>query len=130
MAAIKLEVVTPSGKLVEAETDSLTAPGVAGEVGILPNHRPALIQLSGGLIEYRGGAVFIRGGVAEVRPDAVLVLSEQATLPENADRAEAEALLQRSNAALDNKDFISEAKLAEVATDRSYAEAILKRAGH
>lgn len=130
MAKIKLEVVTPTGKVVEAETDAVTAPGVVGELGIMPDHRPALIQLGGGAIQYDGGKVYVRGGVAEVRPDGVLVLADQAVLPENADRTAAETLLKETLEIMNSNDFLDESRLADLDNRRAYAEAVLKSAGH
>ena len=130
MAKIKLEVVTPTGKVVEVETNAVSAPGVAGDLGILPEHRPALIQLGGGVITYDDGMVYVRGGVAEVRPNGVLVLADKATLPEDADRAEAEALLKETVEALDAKDYLDEDQLIQLNNRRAFAEAVLKTAGH
>jgi F-type H+-transporting ATPase subunit epsilon len=130
VAKIKLEVVTPTGKVVEAETDSVTAPGMVGELGIMPDHRPALIQLGGGAIQYEGGQVFVAGGVAEVRPDGVLVLAEKAVLPENIDRVAVEALLKESVEAMDSREYLHEARLIELGNQRAFAEAALKTAGH
>ena len=130
MAKIKLEVVTPTGKVVETETSTVSAPGVVGDLGIMPEHRPALIQLGGGVIKYDDGMVYVRGGVAEVRPNGVLVLADQAVLPEDADRAQAEVLLKETIDAMDSREFLDEARLGELNDRRAYAEAVLKTAGH
>lgn len=131
MSQFKLEVVTPTGRVVQTETDQVTAPGALGEIGILPSHRPALIQLGGGTIRYTGGEVLVRGGVAEVRPDGVLVLADEAVQPAKADRARGEAILQSVLAGMGPaRGFIDDETMARLATDRAYAEAILKVAGH
>jgi F-type H+-transporting ATPase subunit epsilon len=131
MSQFKLEVVTPTGRVVQTETDQVTAPGAKGEVGILPQHRAALIQLGGGTIRFTGGEVLVRGGVAEVRADGVLVLADEAVLPAKADRARAEAILQAAVAGLaDTRQYIDDETLARLATDRAFAEAVLKVAGH
>jgi F-type H+-transporting ATPase subunit epsilon len=38
--SFKLEIVTPEKEAYSADVDSVTIPGVEGEMGILPNHAP------------------------------------------------------------------------------------------
>lgn len=135
MATIKLEVVTPRGKVLDVEADSVTAPGALGELGVLPEHRPGLVMLGGGELRYQKGGsegepVFIRGGVAEIRPDGVLVLADEARTPANADKARAEAILEKAMAARDQSTYLDDAELQRIANDRAYAESVLKVAGH
>ena len=87
---MRLEVVTPTGALVDLEIQSVTAPGTLGEFNVLAEHQPGLVMLSGGAVRYEGGesgAVFIRGGIAEVRPDGLLILADEACTPETVDPA-------------------------------------------
>lgn len=131
MSQFKLEVVTPTGRVVDVSTDQVTAPGLLGEIGILPSHRPALIQLGGGTIRYTGGEVIVRGGVAEVRADGVLVLADEAVTPAKADRARAEGILQAAVAGLSqSREYLDDERAARLGSDRAYAEAVLKVAGH
>ena len=133
MAGIKLEVVTPTGKVLDAQVSAVTAPGSEGDFGVLPEHRPGLVMLGGGALTYEGsesGQVFIRGGVAEVRPDGLLVLADDATTPDNIDRDAAEKILQAAVEGLDKAEFLDDGRLQRFNSDRAYAEAILKVSGH
>ena len=135
MATLKLEVVTPTGKVLDVQADSVTAPGALGELGVLPEHRPGLVMLGGGELRYvKGGAegdpIYIRGGVAEIRPDGVLVLADEARTPAKADKQRAETILEKAMAAQDKSTYLDDAELQRIANDRAYAEAILKVAGH
>jgi len=135
VATIKLEVVTPTGKVLEADADSVTAPGALGEFGVLPEHRPGLVMLGGGVLHYEKGGkegtpVYIRGGVAEVRPDGVLVLADEATRGDAIDRGEAEQLLSKTLAAYDASKGLDDEAQRQLENDRRYAEAMLKTAGH
>lgn len=135
MATIKLEVVTPTGKVLETQADSVTAPGAEGEFGVLPEHRPGLVMLGGGVLRHEKGGregppVYIRGGVAEIRPDGVLVLADEATRGDNVDRDRAEAILQRAVRTLEEQEYLDAEALRHLANDRGYAEAMLKTAGH
>lgn len=135
MATIKLEVVTPTGKVLDVQADSVTAPGAMGELGVLPDHRPGLVMLGGGELRYEkngsaGEPVFIRGGVAEIRPDGVLILADEARTPAKADKQRAERILQQALEVQEQSDYLDDAELQRVANDRAYAEAMLKVAGH
>ena len=135
MATIKLEVVTPTGKVLDVEADTVTAPGALGELGVLPEHRPGLVMLGGGALRYEkngseGEPVYIRGGVAEIRPDGVLVLADEARTAANADKARAEKILEKAIAGQDQSEYLDDAQLQSLTNDRAYAEAILKVAGH
>ena len=130
MAAFNLTVVTPTGAVIDSEIDEATLPGARGEFGVLPNHRPALMMLGGGSLRYIGpagsGQVLIRGGVAEIRPDAILVLTDRAETPDEVDRVEAQAILDASNAVQEGGVILDDAAILHRASERGYAEAVLK----
>ena len=132
MARIKLEVVTPTGKVLDVMTESVTAPGVLGAFGVLPQHRPGLVMLGGGELTYEGGAgrLFIRGGVAEIRPDGVLVLADEARTVEQIDRPVAEEVLAASLKGFETHTYLDDEHVQALQNDRAYAEAMLKVGGH
>ena len=134
MAKMTFSVVTPGGAEVETEVVSATLPGIAGELGVLPQHCPGLIQLGGGQLAYEGvegnDSFFIRGGVAEIGREHILVLTEEVTRAADADRAEAEKLIADATQRLESADMLDDELLRNAETDRGYGEAILKTAGH
>jgi F-type H+-transporting ATPase subunit epsilon len=133
MARLNLTVVTPMGSVVETEADQVDLPGAMGEMGVLADHQPGLIMLGGGTVTYTGGEsgeVLIRGGVAEVGPDRVLVLSDEACRPEDADREGAELILEKAIEGLGESESLTEESMIRLNADRAYAEAILKVAGN
>jgi F-type H+-transporting ATPase subunit epsilon len=80
---IHVELVTQERKVFEdTEVDSLSLPGIEGEMGIRPGHAPVLTTLGfGELIIRKGNAeerFAIYGGVVDVRPDKVVVLADLA----------------------------------------------------
>jgi len=99
---MRFELATPTRLLVSAEVDEVVAPGSEGYFGVLPGHAPFLTTLGTGELTYRQGpqghAVAVFGGFAEVTPEHVIVLAEAAELPEEIDRARAEAARQRAEA--------------------------------
>jgi F-type H+-transporting ATPase subunit epsilon len=97
---IKCEIVTQDRSLFEGEADLVIAPGVEGEVGILPNHAPLLTTLGVGVLRVRQRGeeqVFtIAGGVLEVRPDLVTVLADVGENIDEIDVGRAEAAKERA----------------------------------
>jgi F-type H+-transporting ATPase subunit epsilon len=97
---LKLEIVTPEKKVIDAEADSVTVPTASGDAGILPSHAPLVSALRPGILTYsnRGTTerVAIGGGFLEVSNDRVSVLADSADLAGDIN-AEA-ARLQREEA--------------------------------
>jgi F-type H+-transporting ATPase subunit epsilon len=79
---IRLRLVTPSQLLFDDEVDEVTAPGVLGQFGVLPNHITFLGLLEPGELSYRQGAtrryVAVSGGYAEVLDNVMTVLAPTA----------------------------------------------------
>jgi F-type H+-transporting ATPase subunit epsilon len=51
MDTIKLEIITPSGKIFSEDVVAVTLPGSEGEFGVLPGHASLVSLLSAGVIE-------------------------------------------------------------------------------
>ncbi len=95
---MKISLTTPTGALVETDTDEVTAPGSLGEFGVLPGHIPFLSALQPGVLSYRVGdrtQVFaVAEGILEVARtpeggDKVIVLVDRAIAGQDVDRAAA-----------------------------------------
>jgi len=86
-ATLALKVVTPRRLLVDAEVSGVSLPGLDGELGILPGHRPLVATLGSGERAYaldgRRETWAVRGGHAEVRPGSVIVFTELAEDEDN-----------------------------------------------
>jgi len=93
--ALKLRLITPTRRLVDTKVEEVTAPGVAGEFGVLPEHVSFVGELSDGILSYvENGTrkrVVVFGGYAEVADDVVTVLADDAELPAEIDAAAARA---------------------------------------
>jgi F-type H+-transporting ATPase subunit epsilon len=79
---IKLEVVTPKGAVVNEDVDIVTAPGFAGEFGVLANHAPFLSTIKIGTLRYKKDGseeeLMISGGFCEVSDNKITFLVESA----------------------------------------------------
>ena len=93
MATLQLEVVTPERSVLSEAADAVTAPGLGGELGILPGHTSLISQLQTGVLSYTSGGktlqLHVSGGFIEVKDDVVSVLAEVAERPEEIDAARA-----------------------------------------
>jgi F-type H+-transporting ATPase subunit epsilon len=123
MSPIRLDIVTAEQSVYSDDVDIVIAPGVEGQLGILPHHTPLMTMLQPGeLIARKGSEEFslaVSGGFLEVRPDRVIVLADSAERAEEIDIARAEEAKKRA-----------EQRLAERYTpevDAARAEAALRR---
>ncbi len=91
---LKLDVVTVEKEILSDEVDMVTAPGVEGELGILPRHAPLITALSEGELRIKRGEeeqIFaIGGGYLEVVDNQVTVLADSAERADGIDIARAE----------------------------------------
>ena len=95
----RLDIVTPDKIEFSDEVNMVVAPGIEGDLGILPGHIPLVARLKTGVLRiYRGSeklVMAISDGYMEITRDKVVVLAETAELPEEVD---VEQLLLRSAA--------------------------------
>jgi len=101
---IRCEIVSQDRLVWEGDADIVVVPGVAGEMGILPNHAPLLSTLKFGILKVRnkdGEELFtIAGGVIEVQPDLITVLADSAENVAEIDVTRAEEARKRAEAIL------------------------------
>lgn len=94
---LRLEVVTPSRRVLEGRASEVRIPGALGELGVLPDHTPLLTSLGTGEVTWIDGAttgrLVVQGGFAEVQPDAVTVLASIAETVDEIDVETARATL-------------------------------------
>lgn len=100
MSSVKLDIVSAERVVFSDDVDVVVAPGVEGQLGILPHHAPLMTTLRPGeLRARRGGEEFslaISGGFLEVRPDRVIILADAAERAEEIDIARAEQAKRRA----------------------------------
>jgi F-type H+-transporting ATPase subunit epsilon len=122
---IHVELVTQERKVFEdTAVDSLSIPGIEGEMGIRPGHAPVLTTLGFGELVIRKGNAeeryAIYGGVVDIRPDKVVVLADLAdssfAISEEMARAARERAQQmmREGATGENRDALLELRRAEL----------------
>jgi F-type H+-transporting ATPase subunit epsilon len=103
---LDLEIVTPEGVKLTQAVEIFTAPGVDGEFGVMPRHRPMLSALTAGLVTYtRAGVletVAIGPGFVEVADDRAVVLTNHFTTKDAIDPVKVRLELKEVDDVLDH----------------------------
>ncbi|UCH42193.1 MAG: F0F1 ATP synthase subunit epsilon [Dehalococcoidales bacterium] len=125
MSTLKLDVVSAERVVYSDDVDIVIAPGIEGQLGILPHHTPLMTTLQVGELLVRKGAqefsLVITGGFLEVRPDRVIVLADAAERAEEIDITRAEDAKRRAEEQLKRRTPEVDVAQAEAALRRSLA---------
>lgn len=123
MATLRLEIITAERQVLADDIDILVAPGIEGELGILPHHAPLMTMLQPGELLIRKDReetyMVVTGGFLEVRPDKVIVLADACERAEEIDVARAEEAKRRAEERLKTRPPDMEAASIEAALRRS-----------
>ena len=126
MRTLRLEVVTPDRKVYEEDVRMVSVRGVAGSLGILPNHIPLVTPLRIAPVKVRKADdtvewLAVHGGFMEVRKDKVVILAEMAEKGSDIDVLRARAAKERAEARLRAKQENIDFRRAELALQRALA---------
>ena len=128
---LKLEIVTPEGKVYSEDVEMVTLPAVVGQIGVYPQHTPLMTQLVPGEIIVRksGRDLFIASGegLIEVTNDRVGILTDLAVAADRIDEAKAEEARRRAEARLHEKLSDEEVASVNASLARSLAQLQVKR---
>ena len=82
MALMHVAIVTPQERLYDGEATEVYARSVEGEIGILPGHQPALLQLADAPVRVKDAtgehSFDVHGGFLEFRDNQLTVLADGA----------------------------------------------------
>jgi F-type H+-transporting ATPase subunit epsilon len=106
---LSLEVVTPFRTVLNEDVDSVTLPGIEGELGILPEHVPLLTTLDTGIMSYVNDsgntqAIAVHWGYAQVDGNNVRVLAELAETADEIDLSRAQEAEKKAKELLQSGD--------------------------
>jgi F-type H+-transporting ATPase subunit epsilon len=129
--SLKLEIVTPEGKLYSDDVEMVTLPAVMGQMGVYPLHTPVTTQMEPGeIIIHKDGRdlFFATGeGLIEVTAHRVSVLTDLAIAADRIDEAKAEEAKRRAEARLQEKLSDEEVASVNASLARSLAQIKVKR---
>jgi F-type H+-transporting ATPase subunit epsilon len=105
---MQLDVVSAEESIFSGAVQELIAPGVMGDLGIMPRHSQLITTLKAGELKYKTDdgevSLFVAGGVMEVQPSIVTILADTAVRSEDLDEQTAKEAKKRAEDALDGKD--------------------------
>ena len=121
---LTVEIVTVERKLLEESgVDEVIAPGVEGQLAVLPKHAAFMTMLAPGeLILKKGGEEMdfsVTGGFFEVLNDRVVVLADAAERADEIDIERAEEARQRAQLALERRETTEDLAMASAALQRA-----------
>lgn len=120
---IHLKVITPEKIVFEDDVDSITAKGIKGSFGILPNHVPFMSALAVDTAKVikDGEEIFfsIIGGAFQFKKNEAIILTEVAELGTDIDTARAELAKERAEAKIASAETQRDIKLANAALARA-----------
>ena len=136
---VHVDIVSAEAEIFSGPATMVFAPGIMGELGILPRHAPLLTKIKPGEVRIRtedGNEEFfyVSGGMLEIQPFGVTILADTAARAKDLDEAAAQAAKQRAEQALrDKKGDIdlaqAEADLAEAIAQIKAIQSLRKKIG-
>ena len=116
MATMLLEIITAESEIYSDEVELVVAPGIEGQLGILPHHAPLMTALQPGeiLIRKDGEETFlaVTGGFMEVMGNKVTILADACERSEEIDEARAQEAVERARERLEHQESDSQLELA------------------
>ena len=126
---VHVDIVSAEEEIFSGVASMVFAPGVMGELGIMPRHTPLLTRLKPGevrLINLAGEeeSFYVSGGILEIQPHTITILSDTAHRAKDLD--EAAALEAKHQAEQKLQDQSSEFDYAQAQTELAEAMAQLQ----
>jgi F-type H+-transporting ATPase subunit epsilon len=126
---LTVDIVTAERVVYSQEgVDEVVAPGIEGELTVLPQHAPLLTMIKPGVLRIVKGSddvdMAITGGFLEVRDDRVTILADAAERAEEIDTVRAEEARRSAERALQERE--SKVELVEAAAELQRALIRLK----
>ena len=104
---MQLQIITAEREVFSGEVDAMAAPGIAGQLGILPNHAPLMTILQPGELMVRAGGeesyLALSGGYIEVLGNHVIILADAAEDVDEIDEARAQEAIERAQQRIANR---------------------------
>ncbi|MCH8297365.1 MAG: F0F1 ATP synthase subunit epsilon [Chloroflexi bacterium] len=126
-----LEIITAERQVYSDEVDMVIAPGVDGQLGILPKHAPLMTMLKPGELTVRKNGediyVALSGGFMEVLGNRVVVLADACERSDEIDEERAQQAMQRAQERLASQGSDMESQKALAAFQRAQVRINLVR---
>ncbi len=127
-----LEIITAERQVYSDEVDMVIAPGIDGQLGILPMHAPLMTMLKPGELTVKKSGeedmyVAVSGGFMEVLGNRVSVLADACERSDEIDEERAEQAIQRAQDRLASQGTDTELERAVRSLQRAQVRVNLVR---
>ena len=123
MATMRLEIITAERQVYGEDVEALVAPGLEGQLGILPHHAPLMTALQPGelLIRKDGEETYlaVTGGFMEVIGNKVTILADACERSDEIDEQRAQEAMNRAQERLQGHDTDLQLQQAAVSMRRA-----------
>ena len=123
MAPMRLEIITAEREVYADDVDMLVAPGLEGQLGILPHHAPLMTMLQPGELMIRKDGeesyLAVTGGFLEVMGNKVTILADACEHSGEIDEERAQAAVEKAREELGQADANQQLALAAVSMRRA-----------
>ena len=123
MVTMHVEIITAEERAYADDVEALVAPGIDGELGILPHHAPLITALQPGEIMVRKDGqesyMVVSGGFIEVMANQVTILADACEHSEEIDEARAQEAMQHAQERLANRTTDMDLEQATAALRRA-----------
>ena len=123
MAPMRLEIITAEREVYADDVDVLVAPGIEGQLGILPHHAPLMTVLQPGELMIRKDGeesyLAVTGGFLEVIGNKVTILADACEHSQEIDEERAQAAVERAREEMGRVEVNQQLAQASVARRRA-----------
>ena len=134
MVTMQLDIITAERVVYSDQVSILVAPGIEGELGILPHHAPLLTTLQPGEIRVvkegeEDTFIAVSSGFLEVMANKVVILTDTAERADEIDEARAQEAVQRAQESLEHRttDMDLERAMASLRKSQSRLKVVRRR---
>ena len=108
MAPMRLEIITAEREVYSDDVDALGAPGIEGQLGILPHHAPLMTALQPGEMMIRKDGeesyLVVTGGFMEVLGNKVTILADACERSDEVDEERAQTAVNRARERMEHRE--------------------------
>jgi F-type H+-transporting ATPase subunit epsilon len=121
---LTVEIVTVEKTVLQEQgVDEVIAPGVEGQLAVLPQHAAFMTMLAPGELILKKGSeeipFAVGGGFFEVLNDRVIVLADSAERADEIDTARAEEARERAKLALERRETVEDMAAVQASLQRA-----------
>ena len=128
---MQLQIITAEREVFSGEVDALVAPGIEGQLGILPRHAPLMTILQPGELMVRSGGeesfLALSGGYMEVLGNQVIILADAAEDVDEIDESRAQAAMEQAQQRIANRQSDVELEQAVASLRRAQVRVTVAR---